>query len=229
MHCENCGTLMRQDWTTCENCSAVREGGSGVVHRPSTGRSGGTNVGCLGQAFAIICATLFFVWLGNYTHRQDVVNPVPPPDVSSHQSAVAPPAVNNAERQEHLKMKRALATERAEKSRPKPLPKPIPLTQAGEILQSYTDNEVAADLRFKGKTVRVTGVVGSIGKDIADRIYVTVGTGEQFEHPIIQAFFSDAWTERAAKLHRGQNVTVMGRVEGLIIMNVVLQDSEIAQ
>ena len=60
---------------------------------------------------------------------------------------------------------------------------PVSVT-IGELLSSYSENEVGADVKFKGKNIQTSGLVGDIKKDILDDLYVTVGaTGEAFEIP----------------------------------------------
>lgn len=53
----------------------------------------------------------------------------------------------------------------------------------GTLLADYENNEVGADLKYKGKYLKVTGKVGDIKKDILDDIYVTVGTGSSSSCP----------------------------------------------
>lgn len=54
-----------------------------------------------------------------------------------------------------------------------------------DILAAYENNEVGADNQYKGKLIEVTGIVDNIKKDIFDNLYVTLGTGAQFEIPQI--------------------------------------------
>lgn len=95
-----------------------------------------------------------------------------------------------------------------------------------KLLGEYKDNEVRADGQFKGQLVQVTGVVGDVKKNVTDSIYVTVGTGQQFEIPEVQCFVADGQEKRAAALSKGAKVTVRGRVDGLM-MNVLVRDCEI--
>ncbi|SUI90881.1 MULTISPECIES: zinc-ribbon domain-containing protein [Shewanella] len=92
-----------------------------------------------------------------------------------------------------------------------------------EILSAYEGNEVRADNLYKGKTIRVTGIVDSIKKDIMDDLYMTLGTGSQFEIPQLQAFFDDSQNSRLSELNNGARVTVVCRVSGLM-MNVIAND-----
>jgi hypothetical protein len=106
---------------------------------------------------------------------------------------------------------------------------PVIRVSIAQILRDYKANEVAADEKYKGQVIEVTGVVGEIKKDITDSIYVTLGTtGDEFEIPVVQAFFDDAWKGQASSLQKGQRLTIRGRVNGLM-MNVLVKDSEIVR
>lgn len=93
------------------------------------------------------------------------------------------------------------------------------------LLAEYKNNEVRADGEFKGPRIRVTGIVSGIKQDLTNSIYVTIGTGRQFETPEVQCFFSEENRTRAAALNRGQKITVTGNVWGLM-MNVIVKDCE---
>lgn len=92
-----------------------------------------------------------------------------------------------------------------------------------ELLAEYKDNEVRADSKFKKQIVRFTGKVNNIKNDLAGDPYVTVGTGKQFEIPEVQCSLSKSSAAAAAELSKGAEVTVVGRVSGLM-MNVQLKD-----
>jgi hypothetical protein len=96
---------------------------------------------------------------------------------------------------------------------------------ADRLIAAYKSNEVAADNQYKGKLVETVGIVGDVKKDILDQIYVTLGTGAQFELPTVQCFFSDEYASKAAALKKGQRLTIRGRVDGLM-GNVLVKDSE---
>lgn len=60
---------------------------------------------------------------------------------------------------------------------------------AATLIAAYEANEVAADEKFKGKLIEVTGVIDSIAKDIMGDLYVTLGSGKDFEVAHVQAMF----------------------------------------
>ena len=94
------------------------------------------------------------------------------------------------------------------------------------LLTDYKDNEVSADIDYKGSFIEVAGVVGEIKKDILGKPYVTVGHGRDLEIPVVQCVLRPAEVDRATSLHKGDSVTVRGTVTGLLF-NVQMTDCEI--
>lgn len=94
-------------------------------------------------------------------------------------------------------------------------------TTAAEMVSAYESNELAAEKKYEGKVVKITGVVGDIKKDILDKPYVTLGTGKQFEVRQVQCFLADGVD--ATTLNKGDQVTLTGRVDQLM-MNVLVKD-----
>lgn len=126
------------------------------------------------------------------------------------------------------------APEKAKPGATKPAADPKPAAEkvkpigasAPELMKAYKENEVAADQKYKGKRIITGGIVGEIKKDVMDNIYVTIGTGKQFEIPVVQAFFDDEWASKAASLKRGDKLFAECDCEGLM-MNVIMRNCEI--
>lgn len=118
-------------------------------------------------------------------------------------------------------------TQEATASPAPPVKAPPPaalVVDARTLLADYEANEVGADIKYKGKVLEITGKVGDIKKDLFDSVYVTVGTGKQWEIREVQAYFGDADIGRAASLTKGQAITIRGRCDGLM-MNVQVKDA----
>jgi len=98
--------------------------------------------------------------------------------------------------------------------------------EAKDILEAYKNNEVRGDGQYKDKRIQITGKVGDVKKDITDSIYITVGTGADFEIPVVQCFVKNGEEKAAAALNKGDVVAVVGHVDGLM-MNVLVKDCEI--
>jgi hypothetical protein len=85
-----------------------------------------------------------------------------------------------------------------------------------ELVSLYVKNEVAADQRFKGKMVAVSGRVSSIGKDLLDNPYVTLDTGVESTFRELQCSLASGAIAEATKLTPGDRVTMRGKVLGLM-------------
>lgn len=94
---------------------------------------------------------------------------------------------------------------------------------AAALLAAYEENEVAADEKFKGQLVEVTGKIDTIGKDILGDPYITIGSGKDFEFQHVQAQFAADAVKQLAGLRKGQTVVVQCTCAGKM-MNVVGKD-----
>jgi hypothetical protein len=96
---------------------------------------------------------------------------------------------------------------------------------ANQLYSEYDRNEVAADAKYKGKIVVVSGTIMSIGKDILDDAYIVIG-GEGFLDGV-QCTFTKGEQSSVARLSRGQQVTVKGEVAGKVIGNVLVNKASL--
>lgn len=92
---------------------------------------------------------------------------------------------------------------------------------ATELSRDYNANEVAADNKYKGKVVVVSGTIQSIGKDITDSAYIVIG-GSGFLDGV-QCMFTKSGESAVAQLSKGSRVSVKGEVNGKM-GNVLLRN-----
>ncbi len=85
------------------------------------------------------------------------------------------------------------------------------LITAPQLIYAYHDNEVAADDRYKGKNIAVTGIVDGIGKDNVDEIVVGLVGSDDDD---VRCYFPNKVI--AAQLHRGNKITLIGKCDGMI-------------
>ena len=97
---------------------------------------------------------------------------------------------------------------------------PVLKIAAKLLFSDYESNEVAADQRFKGKTLLVTGTVADIKKDIMNTMYLTLTGDGPFGN--VQCFFAESHETQLAGLRKGANVSVKGRCDGKM-MNVLMR------
>jgi len=95
---------------------------------------------------------------------------------------------------------------------------------ATKLYSDYKANEIAADTSYKGKTLEITGAVNEIKKDITNTMYVTLKGDQYFGD--VQCYFNDKYTSQLANLKKGQQLTVKGKCDGLM-MNVLIKNCEI--
>ncbi len=98
---------------------------------------------------------------------------------------------------------------------------------ASQLVHDYYANEIAADQKYKGRRYAITGIVDSIAKDILDTMYITLGSGAQFEFQKVQAFFDDEMASGVATVQAGQRLTVICTIDGRM-MNVLVRECEFA-
>jgi len=91
---------------------------------------------------------------------------------------------------------------------------------ATELYNEYSSNEVAADSKYQGKVVVVSGRVQSIGKDIMDNAYIVLGGGGFLDG--VQCMFTEGQESSVARLSKGQQVVIKGEVAGRIVGNVLV-------
>jgi len=111
------------------------------------------------------------------------------------------------------------------KEKPKPVEIPIKVTSKA-IVSAYEANEVQADNLYRGKMVEVRGRIGEIKKDVFNNLYVTLDTEDPYEIREVQAFFDDTMSETLAALKKGEHLSVICKVEGLM-MNVIVKKCKI--
>ncbi len=95
---------------------------------------------------------------------------------------------------------------------------------ASQLFSDYKGNQVAADEKYKGKTIEVSGTITSIGKDILDTMYVSLKTGDIIGS--VQCMLEDSELEKAAGLTQGQQITLTGEKPDYL-MNVILRNCKI--
>lgn len=79
-----------------------------------------------------------------------------------------------------------------------------------ELFKQYEANEIAADGKYSGKTLQITGIVATIGKAFVGG-YVSLSAPVDTDHQLqVQCFFDDKHKTELSKLSEGQNITIRG-------------------
>lgn len=86
---------------------------------------------------------------------------------------------------------------------------------ADQLYSEYDSNEVAADAKYKGKKVVVSGIVQDIANDIFGHPYIVIGQGGMQG---VQCSFPNSRKSSVMHLTKGQQVTVKGTVQGKMML-----------
>lgn len=90
------------------------------------------------------------------------------------------------------------------------------------LSKAYKENEVAADEKYKGQRVLVSGRVKGVNKDISGAPFVSLPGASMFED--VSARFPRDSVSELAKYKKGMNVKLVCEVSGLTLLNVSLKD-----
>jgi len=90
-----------------------------------------------------------------------------------------------------------------------------------QLVLDYQKNEVAADAKYRNRTVELTGLLSDIRKDALDRIYVTLDSGESWKQ--VHCTFRDEQSPLVAQLEKRQLVAVRGEVRGMVMNSPILE------
>lgn len=94
---------------------------------------------------------------------------------------------------------------------------------ASQLYSDYKQNELAADEKYKGKMIEVSGTVSTI-EEMFGQKFVTLNTGDIIGK--IQCFLDDSEGSKAASLTVGQQITLKGEGDGMSL-NVALRNCKI--
>ncbi|WP_243059457.1 OB-fold putative lipoprotein [Nocardioides sp. SR21] len=105
-------------------------------------------------------------------------------------------------------------------------PKPVSV-DADVILKEFEENEAAADAKYDGKVLKVTGVVASIDTELFDdsEYVINIGTGSDWDVWTVNA--DDQAQDAVASLKKGDDITVIGEFEDGGDLGVELAHAEI--
>ncbi|MEO7933387.1 MAG: hypothetical protein ABIT76_09545 [Chthoniobacterales bacterium] len=82
-----------------------------------------------------------------------------------------------------------------------------PILNAKVLMGAYDENELNADAIVKGKVGRIRGTITDISRDLLGIPYIMLDD-------CVRCAFEKADTERLSSLSKGQNVIVIGQIDG---------------
>ena len=104
-----------------------------------------------------------------------------------------------------------------------------------DMLNEYEENEVAADLKYKGKTVVISGIISEIGKteslfgDGTPYILFSNSGANGYFSTVQCGFSKKTEIEKLANCSKGQSVTIKGTCTGFSLLNVIMSNCFIVE
>ena len=96
---------------------------------------------------------------------------------------------------------------------------PILIT-AEDLYKEYEANEIAADRKYKGKLLKISGTIRDIGKTLGEP-HINLATGK-FSNQVIVYFPDKKYDDRLAQYSTGDNIEVTGTCKGETLGMVVI-------
>lgn len=118
------------------------------------------------------------------------------------------------------------STDSEPKETPAPKVKPMRV-RAAKILKEFEGNEAAADAKYGGKLLRVSGVVDKVDTDLLDEeeYIVRVNGGGEFEFLTVNC--PGQASSVAAKVNKGDRVSVVGEFDDGGDLGIELEDCKV--
>jgi hypothetical protein len=103
-------------------------------------------------------------------------------------------------------------------------PTPAATVKAGALLQEYATNAVAADAKYKGQFIQVSGKFGTAQKAplFGYAVQLLPEDAGDFTASSVQCFILEAAKEDVANLQPGQMISLQGTCDGQVIGQVKL-------
>lgn len=100
---------------------------------------------------------------------------------------------------------------------------------ANDIYSAFQENEIAADEKFNGKLVKITGIISSINSSgILTSANILLSVDGSF-FGCVQCNFNSTNSKALANIKKGQSVTIIGTCGGLASFNVMINACELQQ
>ena len=109
----------------------------------------------------------------------------------------------------------------AERAPEAPPPPPIEITSE-QLYKEYEANEVAADQKYKNRTLKVVGTIRDIGKSIGDKPYVSLSTG-RWSNQVMVSFPPKVLDDKLATYSKGTRIEVTGTCTGMTLGMVMIR------
>lgn len=100
---------------------------------------------------------------------------------------------------------------------------------AQNLIAEYRENEIAADHKYKGKLLYVTGVIEDFEVGVFDQKYVSISDGEIFSFRSIHCNIDDENVSQIAEFRKGQEVEFRGLNGGMTLLAISLENCTVVE
>lgn len=98
-------------------------------------------------------------------------------------------------------------------------------TKASTMINTYKDNEVRADAIYKGKKLKVAGIVHSISSDVTDKAVVHLAPkGDEYAFTSVHASGDNNFHNQAINLSKGTMITIICIGDGEVMGSPLLKN-----
>ena len=101
---------------------------------------------------------------------------------------------------------------------------------ASDLYAAFEENEIAADEKFKGKLIKITGIVNDINsKDTFSSANILLDVDDSTIFGCVQCNFNSTNEKALVSVEKGQSVTITGTCGGLSLYNIIVNACELQQ
>lgn len=113
-----------------------------------------------------------------------------------------------------------LSRNRTDQNKAAPITSEPIIVSLDDLVKDYTDNEIAANRKYKDKLVGVVGRIKSV-ETVFGKAFVVLESTKDVQFTNVQCFFDDNHIDELAKLNKGQVVAIGGTCTGKFL-NIAL-------
>jgi|LFRM01.1.fsa_nt_gb hypothetical protein len=96
-----------------------------------------------------------------------------------------------------------------------------------ELTKEYSDNEVAADAKYKDKVMEVSGKVSAIDNGVMDNEIIIRLSDGQYDFNSTWCYMKESERDEAIALKKGQQITLIGKGSSATMKSPVIKECTI--
>ena len=92
------------------------------------------------------------------------------------------------------------------------------------ISKEYSENEVSADAKYKGKIIEVSGKVTGVDNGITDNEMIVRLSDGEYDFSGLMCYMKESEKDKVLTLKKGNQVTLIGKGDSATIGSPILRD-----